>query len=115
MVNACIVLSKYFFYEPIIEQASRTCSFTKHPLLYHRPEPSSEPVTDRHRETHLAAAQDLRWQHVPHGPAQNVLRVPAVANFHPTRQPRSELDQIMIQKWDAAFDRRRHAHLILLH
>ena len=49
-----------------------------------------------------------------HRLAQDPLRGQA-AQFHPWRQRGRELHEVVIQEGHAALDRRRHAHLVLLH
>ena len=57
---------------------------------------------------------DVARKQIADGGFQNVL-LRASANLEPIGNSRGEFHQRVIEKWNAAFDGGRHAHLILLH
>ena len=75
---------------------------------------AAHPDPERHRESHLLPRQDLGRDDRLHRLAQDPLgREPA--QLQPGRQRRGELDELVIEERHPALDRRRHAHLVLLH
>jgi len=70
---------------------------------------SSEPVPERDPEAVLGPVNDLVSQDFPHGSLEDVLHRP-VAQPELRGNHGGELDQFVIEQWDAHLNGMRHAH-----
>ena len=97
------------FEEPPLERPR-----PQHELLHERPERAAEPSAHGNREAHLRSREDFtRHQVLQRGP-QHGLGAPA-AQLETARDRRRVFDELVVEVRDPAFDRGRHAHLILFH
>ena len=83
-------------------------------FLDERPERSLKPAAHGHGKPHLSSREDLAWNHIAQRLPQHGLAAPAL-ELEVGRDGDDVFDQLVIQIGDPALDRRRHAHLILLH
>ena len=72
------------------------------------------PLIDRHAEALLPATDDTVGDDAFERPLENVFRL-TVAQLQMARQAHRELDQLVIEKRHARFDRSRHRHLVNAH
>jgi hypothetical protein len=97
-----------------IEEPARSGTQPQNELLDHRPEAAAQPAADWHGKPHLAAPEDRRRHEVPHRGSKYGLGCPSL-QFEPPWHRRDVLDETVVEEWHSAFNRRRHAHLVLLH
>jgi hypothetical protein len=97
-----------------IEEPARSGTRSQNELLDHRPEAAAQPAADRHGKPHLAAPEDRRRHEVLHRGSKHGLACPS-PQFEPSWHRRDVLDETVVEEWHPAFNRRGHAHLVLLH
>ena len=97
-----------------IEDLSSSGAFAQHELLHNGLKVAAQPAANRHGKSHFSASQNLDRQQIANGFTKH--RLAGEATHFQSRRKRSHiLDQLIVEERHAAFDRRRHAHLILLH
>src|SRR5262245_7416009 len=97
-----------------IEVPSRRCARPEHELVDEWAEFAADPLVGGASKPHLWAFHDFGRDEISDGVAQDRFRPPST-QLHATGHADNMLDQPVVQKRHAAFDRRRHAHLILFH
>src|SRR5882672_5298845 len=96
------------------EQSARQCPRPEDELLDEGAEGAPEPGIERHGESHLSARENLGRHEVADGFPEHQLRTPS-AELEASRYRRRVVDERSIEEGHPALDRRRHAHLVLLH
>src|SRR5262245_55047710 len=81
VVRACLVPRHERAHTRRLENTAPQRTLTQHILFDNRRELPSEPLSNRHRKSHLLTRQDLVRQHTLHSAPQHVLRGPATSNF----------------------------------
>ena len=105
---------KHVLYAGGIEDAALARAAIEQDVARHGVPRAARPCGKRYRKAHLRPVEDRCRQYIGHCFAENALGRPA-RQLPVVRQAGAELHELVIEERHAAFDRRSHAHLVLLH